>query len=187
MKIPVVSATFCLISCCYNNYCVPVVKRHFILAQAQPFGWLHIVFLCYQWKFFRGKVVKCWGAENYKVWGIKQLDNHQRTVLSRFEIKMKTFAVSLNNRVTVDWRRFYHGTSQEKKPMITLSLCLSLWYFFLWQMRLLILLAVLSFFDEHGVAEGLKYTNTWAMQIDTNVTEALKIAGKYGFTFKMEV
>ena len=54
-------------------------------------------------------------------------------------------------------------------------------------MRLFILLAVLSFFDEHGVAEGLKYTNTWAMQIDANVTEALKIAGNYGFTFKMEV
>lgn len=54
-------------------------------------------------------------------------------------------------------------------------------------MRLFILLAVLSFFDEHGVAEGLKYTNTWAMQIDANVTGALKIAGKYGFTFKMEI
>ena len=59
--------------------------------------------------------------------------------------------------------------------------------FFLWQMRLFILLTVLSFFDERGVAEGLKYTNTWAMQIDANVTEALKIAGKYGFMFKMEV
>lgn len=55
------------------------------------------------------------------------------------------------------------------------------------QMWLLILLAVLSFFDEHGVVEGLKYTNTWAMQIDVNVTEALQIAGKYGFTFKMKV
>ena len=54
-------------------------------------------------------------------------------------------------------------------------------------MRLFILLTVLSFFDERGVAEGLKYTNTWAMQIDANVTEALKIAGKYGFMFKMEV
>ncbi|KAM7448772.1 hypothetical protein ABFA07_003268 [Porites harrisoni] len=54
-------------------------------------------------------------------------------------------------------------------------------------MRLLILLAVLSSFDEHGVAEGLKYTNTWAMQIDANVTEAPKIAGKYGFTFEMKI
>ena len=54
-------------------------------------------------------------------------------------------------------------------------------------MRLLILLAVLSSFDEHGVAEGLKDTNTWAMQIDANVTEAPKIAGKYGFTFEMKV
>ena len=119
---------------------------------------------------------------------LKKLDNHQLTVLSRFEIKMKAFAVSLNNCVAVDWRTFYHGTSQQKKRMITVCfLCVSVYDIFLWQMRLFILLAVLSFFDEHGVAEGLKYTNTWAMQIDANVTEALKIAGKYGFMFKMEV
>lgn len=54
-------------------------------------------------------------------------------------------------------------------------------------MRLLVLLAVLAFFDERGVAVGLKYTNTWAMQINANATEALKIAGKYGFMFKMKV
>ena len=33
---------------------------------------------------------------------LKKLDNHQLTVLSRFEIKMKAFAVSLNNCVAVD-------------------------------------------------------------------------------------
>lgn len=72
--------------------------------------------------------------------------------------------------------------------MITVCfLCVSVYDIFFLQMRLFILLAVLSFYDEHGVAEGLKYTNTWAMQIDANVTEALNIAGKYGFMFKMEV
>ena len=54
-------------------------------------------------------------------------------------------------------------------------------------MWLFILLAVLVFTNGYGMVQDHKYTNTWTMQINANVTEATRIAKKYGFTYKMKV
>ena len=55
-------------------------------------------------------------------------------------------------------------------------------------MWLLIVLAVLDSFDGHVMAfMDHKYTNTWAVQINADVNEAMRMAEKYGFTYKMKV
>ena len=55
-------------------------------------------------------------------------------------------------------------------------------------MWLLIVLAVLDCFDGHVIAfMDHKYTNTWAVQINADVNEAMRMAEKYGFTYKMKV
>lgn len=56
-------------------------------------------------------------------------------------------------------------------------------------MWLLIVLAVLDSFDGHVIAAFLdhKYTNTWAVQINADANEAMRMAAKYGFTYKMKV
>lgn len=54
-------------------------------------------------------------------------------------------------------------------------------------MYLLILLAVLNSYNDYVSSRELRYTNTWAVQINGNVKEARTIAEKYGFTYKMKI
>lgn len=52
-------------------------------------------------------------------------------------------------------------------------------------MWVLIALAVLDCLNV--VARDYKYTNTWALQINTDTSEAVKIAEKHGLTYKLKV
>ena len=54
-------------------------------------------------------------------------------------------------------------------------------------MHLLILLAILNFYNDYVSSRELRYTNTWAAQINGDVKEAMTIAEMYGFTYKMKV
>ena len=54
---------------------------------------------------------------------------------------------------------------------------------------LIVFLAVLDSFRGYMyvIAMDHKYTDTWAVQICKDVNEAMRIAEKYGFTYKMKV
>ena len=62
-----------------------------------------------------------------------------------------------------------------------------MFFTFVYQMWMLLLLTILDSCDDYAKAIEHSYTNTWAIQISADVNEAMRIAEKYGFTYKLKV